>query len=115
MRGDRELLQQAMINLIENAFRHTPPDAAVQVVLAQDGADVVASVADQGAGIAAADRDRVLRPFVRLDESRSTPGTGLGLALVRAVADLHGAALTLENAEPGLKVSLGMRHLGTDC
>lgn len=115
VRGDRELLQQAMVNLIENAFRHTPPNAAVQVALARDGGDVVASVADKGAGIAAADRDRVLRPFVRLDESRSTPGTGLGLALVRAAADLHGAALILESAEPGLKVSLRMRHLGTNC
>lgn len=114
VRGDRELLQQAMVNLIENAFRHTPSNAAVQVVLARDGVEVVASVADQGAGIAAADRDRVMRPFVRLDESRSTAGTGLGLALVRAVADLHGAALILENAEPGLKVSLRLRLLGAD-
>lgn len=111
LRGDRELLQQAFVNLIENAFRHTPAQAAVRVTLSREGGDVVASVADRGAGIPEADRERVLRPFVRLDESRSTPGTGLGLALVRAVADLHGAALALEDARPGLRATLRLRLL----
>ena len=64
------------------------------------------SVADTGAGIPAGDRERVLEPFVRLDASRSTPGSGLGLALVSAVARLHGATLRLVDAAPGLKVTV---------
>lgn len=106
LRGDRELLQQAFVNLIENAFRHTPAQAEVRVTLAREGDAIVGSVTDRGVGIPPADRERVLRPFVRLDESRSTPGTGLGLALVRAVADLHGAELTLADHAPGLSVRL---------
>lgn len=111
VRGDRELLQQVFVNLIENAFRHTPAQAAVRVTLTREGGDVVAGVEDRGAGIPRADRQRVCRPFVRLDESRSTPGTGLGLALVQAVADLHGAVLALEDANPGLRATLRLRLL----
>lgn len=109
LRGDRELVQQALVNLIENAFRHTPPGAPVRVALAEGGGAIRASVTDRGPGIPEADRERVLRPFVRLDESRSTPGTGLGLALVQAVAELHGATLTLADAAPGLRVTLRFR------
>jgi len=109
LRGDRELLQQACVNLIENAFRHTPAGTPVRIALARDGAAIVVSITDRGAGIPEADRERVLRPFVRLDESRSTPGTGLGLALVRAVAELHGARLILADARPGLRVTLRFR------
>lgn len=108
VRGDRALLQQAFVNLVENALRHTPAGTPVRLSLARDGGTAMATVRDQGAGIPEADRDRVLRPFVRLDESRTTHGTGLGLALVKAVADLHGARLTLVDARPGLSVGLAL-------
>jgi signal transduction histidine kinase len=104
--GDRELLQQALVNLVENAIRHSPPGTPVRISLRRDGQAAVAMVADSGPGIPAADRERVLRPFVRLEESRTTPGTGLGLALVKAVADLHSARLELTDAGPGLAVTL---------
>ena len=91
----------------------TPRDLTITVepgALAQTGRPLTtparASFLTRGPGIAVLDRERVLQPFVRLDESRSTPGTGLGLALVSAVASLHGASLHLSDAAPGLVVTL---------
>ena len=104
--GDRELLVQVFVNLIENAIRHTPAGATITVWLAAAGGTVRAGVRDDGPGIPAAARDQVLQPFMRLDRSRHTEGNGLGLALVRSVAELHGAALRLDDAGPGLAVSL---------
>lgn len=104
--GDRALLTQMFANLIENALRHTPAGTPVELGLAAFGAGCRASVADAGPGIPVEARDHVLGRFVRLDEARSTPGSGLGLALVAAVADLHGIALELGDAGPGLRVQL---------
>ncbi len=104
--GDRELLVQVFVNLIENAIRHTPPATTVTVWLAATGEVVRAGVRDDGPGIPASARGEVLQPFMRLDRSRHTEGNGLGLALVRSVAELHGATLQLEDAAPGLAVSL---------
>lgn len=100
--GDADLLAQAVANLIENAMRHTPPASAivVQVDRAADG--VVLSVADNGAGIPEASREWVLEPFKRMDESRTLPGSGLGLSIVAGIVRLHRARLTLEDARPGL-------------
>jgi signal transduction histidine kinase len=104
--GDPALLSQLLVNLIENALRHTPAGATVRVAVAlRDGAPEV-TVADDGPGIPAADRERVFRRFVRLETSRSTPGSGLGLSLVAAVAELHGIAVRLGDNRPGLVVSL---------
>jgi signal transduction histidine kinase len=69
-------------------------------------------VEDNGPGVPEAERDRVLRRFYRLDQSRSTPGSGLGLSLVAAVADLHGAALRLSDAQPGLRISVSFADTG---
>ena len=99
--GDRELLTQMAANLIENALRHTPPGARVALSLRRDGAVIVARFADDGPGIPAPERDKALRRFYRLERSRTTPGDGLGLALVAAVVDLHGGALRLADAAPG--------------
>ena len=106
IRGDGELLLQACSNLIENAMHHTPPGTHIVVALAQAGDDAVASVADDGPGIPEGERDKVLQRFYRLAASRTTPGNGLGLALVAAIAELHGAKLELGDNRPGLRVSL---------
>jgi signal transduction histidine kinase len=107
--ANRELIGQAVANLIDNALKYgaraeqTEP-IRVRVDRAGDGIEV--SVADRGPGISAADRARVLRRFVRLEASRTKPGTGLGLSLVAAVARLHGGSVRLEDNAPGLRVVL---------
>ncbi len=106
--GDRELLTQALVNLVENALRHTPPGTQVRLLLRAQAGRAVMAVEDNGPGIPEAERDQVLRRFYRLDHSRSTPGSGLGLSLVAAVAELHGAELRLEDAKPGLRVVINL-------
>lgn len=104
--GDRHLLFQALANLVDNAVKYTPSGGkvTVSVEVSPPGIDVV--VADSGPGIPQESRGAVLDRFVRLDATRSTPGNGLGLSLVRAVARLHGAALFLEDNTPGLRVRI---------
>ena len=109
--GDRELLTQMLVNLVENALRHTPPGTQVRLLLGCRAGRAVLAVEDNGPGIPEAERDLVLRRFYRLDHSRSTPGSGLGLSLVAAVAGLHGAELRLEDAKPGLRVFLNLSRL----
>ena len=104
--GDRALLTQLLVNLIENALRHTPAATPIALRLQAGAHGPVLSVADAGPGIPQAEHARVLGRFVRLDAARSTPGSGLGLALVGAVADLHGIALAFEDNHPGLRVRL---------
>ncbi len=106
LRGDRDLLFQALSNLLDNAIKYSDPGG--RVTLAHDASTngTVFTVADQGAGIPEAEREKVLERFYRLEASRTTTGSGLGLALVAAVARLHGGALRLDDNHPGLKVSL---------
>lgn len=104
--AQRELLAQAVTNLLDNAVKHTPAGGEILVKVVAEGSSVLLVVADSGPGIAASDRARVLERFVRLEESRSTPGSGLGLSLVAAVARLHGAKLDLTDNKPGLRVEL---------
>jgi signal transduction histidine kinase len=104
--GDRELLTQAFADLVENAIRHAGKGAKICLMAVGHAAAVEAMVSDTGPGVPAADRERVLRRFVRLEASRSTPGTGLGLTLVKAIADLHNARLELSDNDPGLRVTL---------
>lgn len=104
--GDPQLLTQLFANLVENALRHGGGKAQISLSLFQEGSTVSAVVADDGPGIPAAERSRVLRRFHRLDASRSTPGSGLGLALVSAIAELHGATLSLSDNCPGLSVEV---------
>ena len=100
--GDRELVQQAVANLLDNAVKFAPPGGVVRLAASVEGRAVQIAVADSGPGIAEADRERATERFYRGEAARSTPGSGLGLALVQAVAQLHGGVLRLEDNAPGL-------------
>ncbi|MDA8231431.1 MAG: HAMP domain-containing sensor histidine kinase [Magnetospirillum sp.] len=104
--GDRHLLFQALANLIDNAVKYTPAGGCVSIRVAAVDEGVEVAVADSGPGIPEESRGRVLDRFVRLDATRSTPGNGLGLSLVKAVARLHCAQLILEDNSPGLIVRM---------
>jgi signal transduction histidine kinase len=104
--GSRQLLFQAVANLVDNAIKNTPGGGGITLSVERSPADVRLRVADTGPGIPEAEREHVLEPFVRLDSSRSTPGSGLGLALVAAIARLHNARIELYDNEPGLSVAL---------
>jgi signal transduction histidine kinase len=106
VQGSRQLLFQAAANLVDNALKHTPNGGVITVRTVSTPSLKAMIIADTGPGIPEAERDRVLQPFVRLDTSRSTPGSGLGLALVASIAKLHGARLELADNAPGLSVTL---------
>jgi signal transduction histidine kinase len=106
VRGDRELLMQMLANLVENAIRHTPEGSRIGFVLERGADGPVGIVSDTGPGIPPEARDEVFQRFYRLDRSRSTPGSGLGLSLVAAIAEAHGIAITLADNKPGLEVRL---------
>ncbi len=108
--GDPALVTQAAINLIENALRHTPPGSTIRIDVLADVMTASLRIADDGPGIAPADRALARRRFGRLDASRHRPGHGLGLPLVDAVARLHGGELTLGDAAPGLVATLTLRR-----
>jgi signal transduction histidine kinase len=106
VQGNRQLLAQALANLIDNAIKFTPDGGHIRVALDGSGSAPQVIVEDNGPGIPADKREIVLGRRVRLDEARNVPGSGLGLSLVAAVTKLHGARLVLDDAGPGLKVSL---------
>ncbi|HEX3347501.1 MAG TPA: ATP-binding protein [Acetobacteraceae bacterium] len=109
VRCDRELLTQALANLVENALRHTRAGTRVEIRVERDGSgNVHLSVADDGPGVAESDLAQLADRFFRGERSRTTPGNGLGLSLVAAVGELHGAALRLELLKPGFKASLSL-------
>ena len=116
MHGDRELISQALANLVENAIKYGKPEPEksasgserpnILIEARPDGAGVNFSVTDHGPGIPYADRARAMERFVRLEASRTQPGSGLGLSLAAAVATLHGGELRLSDADPGLRATL---------
>ena len=119
VRGNRELVSQALANLIDNAIKYAGPNgkangapAEIVVKAGNDGDRIMLSVADRGPGIPDADRGRVVERFVRLEQSRSEPGSGLGLSLASAVARLHGGELKLEDNHPGLRSTIGLPRAG---
>jgi signal transduction histidine kinase len=117
--GNRELVSQALANLIDNAIKYAGPNgkingmpAEIVVKAGNDGDRITLSVADRGPGIPDADRGRVVERFVRLEQSRSEPGSGLGLSLASAVARLHGGELKLEDNHPGLRTTIALPRAG---
>ncbi|SKA32528.1 sensor histidine kinase [Consotaella salsifontis] len=107
----RELLAQALSNLIDNALKYAQPaegPTRITLSLARQDDHCQLSVVDNGAGIPEDKRERVLERFFRLDQSRSKPGSGLGLSLVQAIAQLHGGRVVLGDAGPGLRITLDL-------
>ncbi len=120
VRGNRELVSQALANLVDNAIKYAGPQSsringeAAEIVVGAgaDGERITLTVADRGPGIPEADRGRVVERFVRLEQSRSEPGSGLGLSLASAIARLHGGELKLEDNHPGLKSIIALPRAG---
>jgi signal transduction histidine kinase len=110
--GNRELISQALANLVDNAIKYgagiNGADAEIVVTASGEGDRILLAVADSGSGIPAADRGRAVERFVRLEQSRSQPGSGLGLSLASAVARLHGGELKLEDNHPGLRTVISL-------
>jgi signal transduction histidine kinase len=106
--GDRDLLLQLFANLLENAVRHSPAGARLGLTALQTAATIDVSVTDDGPGIPSEQRARVLQRFYRLETSRTTPGSGLGLSLSLAIVNLHEATLTLADNRPGLRVTVSL-------
>jgi len=119
-RGNREFIAQALANLLDNAIKYNAPGGAVMLrVRRRSSGEVEFSVTDTGPGVAEADRARVVQRFVRLENSRSLPGVGLGLSLVAAVAEAHGGRLEIDEGPgkigekgPGLRVALVLPRAG---
>ncbi len=109
--GDRDMLQQAVANLLDNALKFSPPGSTIRLEAAVTGRLLEISVSDQGPGIPADDRPRAVERFFRGESARSTPGSGLGLSLVQAVAVLHGGTLRLEDNRPGLRAVMSLAAL----
>ncbi|HWD29689.1 MAG TPA: HAMP domain-containing sensor histidine kinase [Rhizomicrobium sp.] len=103
--GDAELLTQMIVNLVENALAHTSKGTRIAIALSPTAA---IAVSDDGPGIPPDARGRIFQRFYRLDASRRTGGSGLGLSLVAAIAELHGAAIALDNNAPGLRVTVSL-------
>lgn len=121
LHGNRELISQALANLVENAIKYGKPlpegdsgSANVTIGAKVEGNEILLSVADRGPGIPEADRARAIERFVRLEASRTLPGSGLGLSLASAVATLHGGGLRLSDNSPGLRATLVLPRRGME-
>jgi signal transduction histidine kinase len=106
--GDRDLLFQAISNLVDNAIKYSPDDGEVTIRLASGPTGARVEISDTGEGVPEEERERVLERFYRLETHRGSPGSGLGLALVAAVVSLHGGLLTLADGHPGLRVQIDL-------
>lgn len=102
--GDHELLTQLFANLVENGLRYAPPGGRIHIRLCKLTTHIEAAIVDNGPGIPLNERDKVFRRLYRMERNRTTPGSGLGLSLVAAIADLHEAVVELADNDPGLRV-----------
>ncbi len=104
VQGERSLITQMIANFVENALIHTPNGTTIELRVERIGPFVRLIVEDDGQGVASAEREQIFRRFYRVDRSRTTPGSGLGLSLAAAVARAHGAEIRAEDASPGLRI-----------
>ncbi len=104
--GDEELLKQMVANVIDNALRHTPNGARIEVRCDKFGDVATLAICDDGPGVPEAERQRIFERFHRLDAARTTPGDGLGLSLVAAIAELHDLKIAAEDNRPGLRIAI---------
>jgi signal transduction histidine kinase len=111
MNGDASLLFDALANLLDNSLKFTPAHGRITLEINHSPSGVNFSVRDTGSGIAASEREAVLRRFYRSEQSRHAPGNGLGLALVSAIARLHDLTLSIEDASPGCEITMRQRRL----
>jgi signal transduction histidine kinase len=109
IKGDADLLFQLFANLVDNAIKFSPKKSVIVLRVGREGQQVIVSITDHGPGISDAEKEKVFKHFYRGDASRSTAGNGLGLSLVRAVAEQHQARITLEDATPGLRVRVSFQ------
>ena len=112
--GDRDLLFQAFANVIENSIKYTPDNGNLSISLIRLSTDLIVTIADNGPGIPASERDNVFRRFYRLDQSRGSSGNGLGLSMVSAVIGLHNGTITLEDNTPGLRIVIRLPLLDSE-
>ena len=119
VRGNRELVSQALANLVDNAIKYAAPGtgkngapSSIVVTALSDGERALLTVADKGPGVPESMRERVVERFVRLEQSRTVPGSGLGLSLASAVATLHGGELKLQDNQPGLRAIIALPRGG---
>lgn len=108
VRGDADQLFQLLVNLLDNAVKYAPPASEVEVALRRERDETVLEIGDRGPGIPAADRERVFDRFQRLEAHRGSPGIGLGMSLVRAIAHRHGGRIALLDQAPGLRVRVSL-------
>ena len=104
--GDRDLLTQLCANLVENSIRHCPPNTQIRVAAAHADHRVLVTFSDTGPGIPSDEQGKVFQRLYRVEKSRTTPGSGLGLSLVKAIADLHNAEVSIGNNNPGLWIAI---------
>ena len=109
IRGDNDLIFQLFANIIDNAVKFSPTGSTIRLYAKMEKNQIIVSIEDQGPGIPDNEKEKVYKHFYRGDSSRSTPGNGLGLSLVKAVAEHHQAKISLEDAHPGLKVSIAFQ------
>ncbi|MGB8326700.1 MAG: ATP-binding protein [Steroidobacteraceae bacterium] len=112
IRGNRQLLAQLVVNLLENALKYVPAGGRITLAVTRADGTIHLEVADDGPGIPEADRERVLQPFERLERDATQPGSGLGLSLAAAIARLHGGRLVLEDNAPGLRAVCDLPAIG---
>ena len=104
VRGDSDLLFQLFANILDNAIKFSPSGSVIRLYTGDERGQIMAFIEDEGSGIPDSEKAKVFKHFYRGDTSRSTPGNGLGLSLVHAVAEQHHAHVALEDAAPGLRV-----------
>jgi signal transduction histidine kinase len=110
IRGDRGMVGQLIVNLLQNAITHCPNGTFITLGVTGTANHVMLTVSDTGPGLPAADRERVFEAFFRADAARSTEGSGLGMALVRSIVDRHTAEISLDDNNPGLRVTVAFKR-----